>query len=197
MTKYHATTCLVFGAACTLGVLHPVLLYFSWSKALFQLQVFCSSREHVERNACTSIMHNHPSTSTDLAGGHQFSVSGYIWPQVCIPPAMAVCGGCVVSSIAGMCTAYIASRFPPSYNRVMYGTQLEHGQFAANTADYVWMYCIGALTCLVCVRIVWVFEGSSTHAHRWYHHWYTIAHRDCRCSQSSPCHSIVPRLCLC
>ena len=39
VTKYHATTCLVVGVACTLGALSPSLLYFTWRKALFQLQV--------------------------------------------------------------------------------------------------------------------------------------------------------------
>lgn len=43
-------------------------------------------------------------------------------------------------------------------NSIMYGVQLEKGQFASSTADYVWMYCIGALTCLVralCGQLTW------------------------------------------
>lgn len=39
VTKYHATTCLVIAVACTLGALSPALIYFSWHKALLQLQV--------------------------------------------------------------------------------------------------------------------------------------------------------------
>lgn len=39
VTKYHATICLVVGVACSLGALNPVLLYFTWHKAVLQLQV--------------------------------------------------------------------------------------------------------------------------------------------------------------